>query len=170
MQTEFRRAFFALWPPPGVAAALHRLGEGKSGQVLGAEDLHLTLAFVGDLDAARCERLQRIAAGLALPRCRLCFGRLNYWSHNRILWTGPEFWPVALADFVSALHAALLEAGFCLDERDFVPHVTLLRKAAAGQEDGFAREVEWDLAGWCLAASAGDVGARYRRLAEWGIA
>ncbi|WP_328824935.1 RNA 2',3'-cyclic phosphodiesterase [Uliginosibacterium aquaticum] len=170
MRAEFRRAFFALWPPPEVAARLHALGKNKEGLPLLAGDLHLTLAFMGDVDAEEFECLRQIAASLSLPRASLSIRSLNYWPHNQILWAAPEIWPPELADFVTDLRAALTNAGFKLDVRDFVPHVTLLRKASADLSLEVVEPVEWPLEGWSLAASAKSDGLRYRRLAEWAVA
>lgn len=165
---ERRRVFFALWPAPALATQLYALGIGCKGRAMRVEDLHLTLAFIGEVDAAQLETLQAIAARLTLPRCELVIDQLGYWRHNRILWAGCRELPPVLRDFVTSLHTALREAGFALDERDFAAHITLLRDAKDMPAEPAIAPLRWPVEGWELAVSARrDDGRRYRRLADW---
>lgn len=139
-----------------------------------AADLHLTLAFLGDLDSGKLAQVCEIAASLVLPAEDLRVGCLAYWSHNRILWAGLQHWPEAMAAFVDGLHGALRSAGLRLDARRFVPHLTLARHASLPVEGLPALPDDlsaWPIAGWCLAASAkaSDTGLRYRKLDFWSI-
>jgi 2'-5' RNA ligase len=131
-----RRLFFALWLPEAVAAALHRhaldlVGSGP-GRVMRADTLHLTLAFLGDVDETRLPELLSLGARVATGRTRfpLTIDRSGHWSHNRIDWAGCAIVPDALAGLVGELRAGLSAAGFQVEDRSFVPHVTLVRKRA----------------------------------------
>src|SRR6185503_9972246 len=44
------RLFFAAWPPPRTAAALHEWSKALRGRATPAEKIHLTLAFLGEAD------------------------------------------------------------------------------------------------------------------------
>ena len=165
---ERQRVFFALWPAPELAERLHALGAGGKGRATRVEDLHLTLAFIGEVDAAQLDTLRIIAAGLTLPDCELVIDQLGYWRHNRILWAGPAELPPALRAFVAELHAALRAAGFALDEREFAAHITLLRNAEDMPDGVRIAPLRWRVTDWCLAVSARGEGARrYRLLAGW---
>lgn len=96
---------------------------------------HLTLAFLGDLDAAALERVRervrRFARAHVPVACSLLgAGAFPRAAAARVLWLG---WGDG-ADAVTALHAALRVAleteGIELEARRFHPHVTLARTRA----------------------------------------
>jgi len=111
------RLFFACWPPRDVAAALHRwalqAGEVSGGRVTREEQIHLTLAFLGEMDEVPAIR----PAGRCL---RLSIQQARWWKHNRIVWVGPLETPEALVS---------LAASMKVETRPFEAHVTLIRKA-----------------------------------------
>ena len=111
------RLFFALWPPPETAQALARWAGALQGKPTAAEKIHLTLAFLGEAEAAAAEAAGRAASA---PAFDLPIETAGYWRHNRIVWAGPTDTPSALGDLVRQLK---------VEERPFAAHVTLLRKA-----------------------------------------
>jgi len=126
------RLFFALWPSDdvqGKLAAWARQAAGR-GRAMRRENLHLTLAFLGDTDAARLPDLLTLAADVRFAPIRLPFDRIGYWKHNRIIWCGAGEEPQALVDLVEGLRARLTAAGIRYDPKPFVSHVTLVRNAA----------------------------------------
>jgi 2'-5' RNA ligase len=52
-----------------------------------------------------------------------------FWSHNRVVWVGPNEIPAALGSLAQALRAELEKEGFVVERRPFAAHVTLIRKA-----------------------------------------
>ena len=124
------RLFFALWPPPEAARELSAWARvvqaGCGGKATSEPNIHLTLAFLGEVD-----RVKAGAAGREVGAARFDFpvDAARYWTHNRIVWVGPQHMPDALADLARQLHAALAKVGFALEDRPFAAHVTLLRKA-----------------------------------------
>jgi len=122
------RLFFALWPPRAVAESLHdwavSVGQGK---VSRAEMIHLTLAFLGQVDE------ERLAVLKALPikgeRHSLRIEEARYWKHNQIVWVGPRHVPERLSALAVGLKAFLDENKFRTEQRQFAAHVTLIRKA-----------------------------------------
>ena len=122
------RLFFALWPPPGTAAALHEWGRGLQGRATPVENIHLTLAFLGEADPA--------PAGAAARRVRssrhdLPIEEARYVKRNEMIWVAPRECPAALEALVRALQLELYRDEFILERRPFAAHVTLLRKAKA---------------------------------------
>jgi 2'-5' RNA ligase len=136
-----QRLFFALWPTPALAERLAALAEASQascgGRTMRRETLHLTLAFIGELDEARLPALRAAAATLfadaadtRAPRAfSLQLDQFGYWPHNRILWAGCSAPSAAVMALGEGLAAALQAAGFALEARAFLPHVTLLRDA-----------------------------------------
>jgi 2'-5' RNA ligase len=127
------RVFFALWPPAEVADRLAAMADDAAhrfgGRATRRETIHLTLAFLGDVPESRLAELAEVAAGVQGAAFELSLDHLGYWQHNHLLWAGGKK-PAALNALHGALSKALVGNGFKVDGegRNFVPHVTLVRK------------------------------------------
>ena len=124
------RLFFALWPPRETARALAdwaaEVQRQSGGKVIATENIHLTLAFLGEADPQVAIQAARRAVGQkhALP-----IETAKYVRRNEMVWVAPVNTPPALAELVASLHGALKAASFRLEERPFAAHATLIRKA-----------------------------------------
>jgi 2'-5' RNA ligase len=141
------RLFFAAWPGPAVQHALFELARKAQrecgGRAVAERKIHLTLAFLGSLDGARAAEAAACADRIRGRPCDLAITRLEYWRHNRILWAGVEQCPEPLVALASHLSAALRERGFLLEDRPYVPHITLLREARRGPAGKSIPPVAW---------------------------
>lgn len=126
------RLFFALHPPKEARLALSRL-LGKylqgNGRHTHPEDLHMTLQFLGAVDAQQLDCIKSAAESIHMPRFDLVIDRLDYWPRPKIMWAGPSAFPEALGKLVETLGEALGECGFTPAPEPYRPHVTLARKA-----------------------------------------
>ncbi len=167
------RVFFALWPPAEAAARLHGAAltahKDCGGRVMRRENLHVTLAFLGNVSPARLAQAEAVADGIAAPAFDVGLDRLGWWKHNRILWAGSAAPPPALAQLADLLGAGLRTAGFALDERPFALHATLLRNArCAAPVPRLDPPVGWRAGEFVLAESvAGPDGSRYAVRRRW---
>ena len=148
------RLFFALWPPPKTAHAInrwaHRVMHETGGSLTPAENIHLTLAFLGDADPAPAHNAaQRVTASSH----ELPIDQGQYWTHNKIIWVGPTHPPTALTDLVTQLHSALRDAGFKIESRPFAAHITVLRKAHSPRALPLMPQVEWPVTEFLLVRS-----------------
>jgi 2'-5' RNA ligase len=167
-----RRVFFALWPD---AAALDALEAAASagvaccgGRRMRRDSLHLTLAFIGAVNDAQLALLHEIAAGVAAEPYELVLDRLGWWRHNRILWAGCGETPSHQRRLYESLAGALATAGFRLDPRPHVPHLTLLRHARCDGLPELAAPIRWRVEEFSLVESGLEsAGARYRVLKSW---
>jgi 2'-5' RNA ligase len=164
------RLFFALWPDAALRerlAAYARAAEARcGGRVMRPQNLHLTLAFLGDIDPARLQALGAAAARVEPQRFVLEIDRAEYWRHNRIVWAGAAAVPGQLARMADELRAALDAAGFSYDRKPFVPHVTLLRDAHAAALPPF-EPLRWPAEGFVLARS--EPGRDYEIVGQWRV-
>ncbi len=135
------RLFVALPLPEAMLAPLVRLAEAAPlGRAVAEENLHLTLAFLGEVARADLPALDGALSAVSAPPVRLCF-------HEVVALGGRQARVVALtASGPEALQGriktALRAAGFALPRRRFRAHVTLLRlprRMDAGQERRMAR-------------------------------
>lgn len=91
--------------------------------------LHLTLKFLGEVDEARIEAVGDAVAPwvrrLPPPAVRLVGGgAFPDGRHPKVLWIGAE---AALGPLVSAMEGALSRLGFPVEERAYIPHLTVGR-------------------------------------------
>lgn len=155
------RLFFASWPPAEAAEALARWAREAQrdcgGRPVPQERIHLTLAFLGDVDA---KVAQALAQGVRLPRTGFTVDEARYWPHNRIVWAGPAQTPGALEDLARALG----------EQRRFAAHVTLLRKARAPRKLPALPAVEWPVLQFTLVNSVlGPEGPGYELLERYAL-
>lgn len=171
-----RRIFFALWPDAGTRARLEALS-GKAHGVFGgrcmrADTLHMTLAFIGDVEPARVDAALATGDGIRPQRAfSMTIDQLRCWHHNRIVWCGPQVVPAALADIASLLREHLSVAGFKIEPRPFAAHATLLRDADCRCTAPEFMSFEWAVSEIVLVeASPAAAGARYGTIGRWALA
>jgi RNA 2',3'-cyclic 3'-phosphodiesterase len=166
------RLFFALWPDEGVRAQLarwsHELHGVCGGRQTRAENLHVTLAFLGSVEEARVADVERAADTAGLRACTLILDRAGYWKHNRIAWAGVSVVPPGLEALVSELRGALAKSQIRFDAKSFVSHVTLLRDAREPLTMPALVPIEWPLDGFALVQSVTrPQGSRYEIRRSW---
>ncbi len=83
------RLFFAVWPPLAVAEALaawaRRLQRETGGRAVAAKNIHLTLAFLGEVSEERLPALRRLPVWgepHALPRPTLYAAKM--WAGSKL--------------------------------------------------------------------------------------
>ncbi|MFP5409127.1 MAG: RNA 2',3'-cyclic phosphodiesterase [Gammaproteobacteria bacterium] len=171
---ETLRLFFALWPDDATREALNRTGKWLhqhwGGRRMRADTLHLTLAFLGSTPVDRLDTLFACADAIQSDAFELTLDQPGYWRHNRIGWLGASETPPPHLELVGALNSRLLEAGFPVDTRPHVPHVTLLRNAASGEVPK-CTPVRWTASDFVLVASRTESsGAQYEVIRRWPLA
>jgi len=127
------RLFFAIWPPAPVALSLARLADTLAqrfgGRATRRETIHLTLAFLGDVEEEQLPAVLDVAREVTAKSFEMTFDRLGFWRHNRLIWAGGASVPPELQTLVDALRERLLAASLpCDASQSFVPHLTLVRK------------------------------------------
>jgi len=127
------RLFFALWPPPEIARALHAWALGvqrrSGGRVVPAAAIHLTLAFLGEVPAGRLALALEAAGAVRFAAHEIPIETACAWPHRAIVWAGPRETPQPTAALVEHLRLALAARGFEIEKRPFAAHVTLVRRA-----------------------------------------
>jgi 2'-5' RNA ligase len=152
------RVFCAVELPPEVRAraaahieSLRSAAPGVSASWDRAEKLHITIKFLGEIEAARVPSLSLAASRAAqeVQPFELAIegaGAFPSQGPPRVLWLGVTDPSGALASLQSSLEDACAEAGFTRDKRAFHPHLTIARLrnprgtrrlAALHREQGF---------------------------------
>lgn len=138
------RLFTALSVPDEVADALARRQTGLPGAKWRAADqLHITLAFYGEVDERRADdlsvELERAATGGPFEIALSGVGAFGDGHRTRAIWAGVE-----ASDRLSVLagrcRSAAERAGIPMERRDYRPHLTL---AYLGSDADPARIGDW---------------------------
>lgn len=152
------RLFFALWPNAVTRTRLDRWGQALheicGGRRIPAENLHLTLAFLGNVADARVPEVGAAMDRVAARRFLLTLDTPGYWKKNSIAWAGTSVVPAELEALAAELRASLAAASIPFDPQPFAVHVTLLRDARAPAAMPALEPIAWPVDGYALVASA----------------
>lgn len=174
--SERLRLFFALWPDEPVRAAIARKTEALAvslgGRRVPPANLHVTLAFLGDVAADRLERIEASAERVRLEPFAIALSRLDLWGRARVLVLQDPEPPAGLFDVVAQLQRSLRVAGLDLEDRPYRMHVTLARNVPRGLslvETATAIEpIAWPVRSFVLIQSrVSQAGSEYGVLKEW---
>ncbi|HXX85259.1 MAG TPA: RNA 2',3'-cyclic phosphodiesterase [Casimicrobiaceae bacterium] len=166
------RLFFALWPDAATQAAIaalaNEVASEAKGRAVAADNVHLTLAFLGEQPASRVPELCALAAAIDMAPFQLALDEIGCFRKTGIAWLGAGTAPPELVALHSGLARALEGVGIALDARPFAPHLTLARRAKAPVRRRLARPVLWSVASFALVYSETlPDRARYRLLEAW---
>jgi len=162
------RYFLALLPDAVARAAMAALIPAGVGRPVHSEDLHLTLAFLGDLRVRTSEVLLDTLAAVTAGRgpVEVVLDRVEIWPGPRAACAVGE--APGAAVLAAALWQCLSGCGYAADIRPFRAHVTLARGLPRTAEAGVNRlsvPVTWTSHELALLASAPEPGTpRYRVL------
>ena len=151
------RIFFALWPESVARRGLHAWQQRLEGmgRTMRPDTLHVTLAFLGDVEVARLEALKLAAREVTARHFELILDKALYWEHNRIIYAAPGAVPAELLQLVSGLECGLAMHGFDFERREYKPHVTLLRNARCGDLLPEMPTVRWHVNDFAMVQGGG---------------
>ncbi|MEO8741286.1 MAG: RNA 2',3'-cyclic phosphodiesterase [Casimicrobiaceae bacterium] len=166
------RLFFALWPAPRTRAALARVAgqvaDETGGRAVAADNLHLTLAFLGERPADLVARLSEVAAGIECAAFTLQLDDVGYWRKTGLAWLGAVAPPVELTNLQRELVRVLAGVGVEQEARLFAAHITLVRRIGTIVPRRLASRIAWHVDSFSLVASElGREGARYSVVETW---
>ncbi|MEM9975125.1 MAG: RNA 2',3'-cyclic phosphodiesterase [Pseudomonadota bacterium] len=150
------RAFVALWLPEVMAEALVAAQRGLPlGRPVPQENLHLTLAFLGDLSENDLDAAHDALSGVPAPAPLVGVEGIGTFggARPRALWAA-----VPREAGLVALHGAVVRrlrsAGLVPEGRKFVPHITLARFRHGTVENANLQRFIADRAGLRVAPEA----------------
>lgn len=174
------RVFFAIWPDGAAQKQLYglakqlRLESLCGGRKTKAENIHLTLVFVGEVETGKLAALCRIAEGIQGSRARafdFVVDGIRYWKHSNIIYASTGKIPWELIDLVTVLQDTLSAAGFSLERRAYKPHITLMREASCEILPELTEPITWRVHEWMLVKSGqASEGPVYIPIDRWPLA
>jgi 2'-5' RNA ligase len=168
--TDSSRLFFALWPDDLTGPELVRLSrsiEAKGIMPVQPQNIHVTLVFLGNVDAASELLIKHSVTGISAKPFVLTFDRLSYWSKPKVLCLTSSHTPEELEMLVEALNMEVASWGFQTENRPYKPHITLARHARYLPDINFEPLV-WRADSLCLVESCSEPdGVNYKVRQQW---
>ncbi|GLU34416.1 RNA 2',3'-cyclic phosphodiesterase [Trinickia caryophylli] len=176
----WHRCFVALVPDAASREALAALPIDVGVRRVPADQLHMTLAFLGSIAESKGRALAAALPAAVVPLPALAPRRLAYWPHpGRARLAALDFEPAdELAVLEARVRALIVDLGLPIDDhRPFRPHVTLARMSRNAKAAGAHRTAREDVSFDGAEAFRFDMltlysstlargGARYRSLAS----
>ncbi len=116
-----------------ISELINKLGGGETAIKWGkAENLHITLKFLGNVEDNKIENLIELAskavAGTGSFKAKFKgVGTFPGGSNPRIIWVGTDEGGDKLCNLAKNLEETLSNAGYKSEEREFRPHITIGR-------------------------------------------
>ncbi|WP_313123864.1 RNA 2',3'-cyclic phosphodiesterase [Pseudescherichia sp.] len=132
--SEPKRLFFAVALPGEIQQqiihwrAAHFAPE--AGRPIEAANLHVTLAFLGEVGEEKQRALSQLAGRIRQPGFTLTLDDAGQWLRSRVVWLGTRQPPRGLLQLANLLRAQAARSGCYQSPQPFHPHVTLLRNAS----------------------------------------
>ena len=124
------RLFVGLDVPDSLKRSAGELQTGlRDARWLDPDGLHLTLAFIGEVDRSAQPRIEGALARVEAPSLRLELHGLGHYPLRgppRVLWVGAGP-ATGLRALAAGVRRELARAGFPPERRKFAPHVTIAR-------------------------------------------
>ena len=165
-----QRLFLALWPDPATAAALAVLArdvaEHAHGKATPPENIHLTLAFLGNQPSAIVPDLIKSMRAIDISRFSLRLDQVGCWRRSAIAWLGASEAPNELVSLHAELARIADSMGIVLDDRPFAPHLTLARRIMTSVRRSVDPPIAWPVDAVTLVVSEPGSGRPVYRVLE----
>jgi len=153
---RLKRLFFVLCPPEQVRKQINLLNlsiKGEDLNKLKADNLHVTLLFLGSTPAETEKRIRCAVESIRIQPFALCFNQLAFWKKPGILCLTTQQYDPQLAILVDMLKKLVEQCGISIEDRNYKPHITLARKARE-LINTEVQSIEWQAGSFCLLESS----------------
>lgn len=169
---EKTRLFFAIVPDDGVRARLDALAREAAaesgGRASAPRTLHLTVVFVGTVDAAAAGSVRGAGDATVFAPFVMRLDRRGSFARAGIAWAAPSVVAPELERANRDLVRALADRGIATETRPYRPHVTLARNCSRTIDGPIEPPIEWRVDRVVLMSSRLlSEGPRYREIAGW---
>src|SRR5210317_312407 len=157
-----KRLFFALWPDNRQRERLRdpvsSVAKTVEGRAVDRRNWHVTLAFIGTFPENRIPYLQERAQQIHVEPFRLNFDRLEYWPRPKVGSLSAATVPTELQNLVDSLNEVISDLGLNPEDRNYRPHITVVRNARPFTTERLTQRVLTEWSGFELMESVSGPG------------
>ena len=171
-QTSHKRIFLALWPDEDVVRKIKQHAikyfSGCQGRVLQKSNWHITLTYFGSSDAQSQLCIEKQADNIKSKPFELSLSKCGFWKKPAVAWLAPSVIPDELRCLAFDIQQNIIPCGYKPEDRDYNPHITLVRKAKQFPSTNEIQPIPWLVNKFCLVESkTEEEGVRYSILKTW---
>jgi len=157
-----KRLFFALWPDnrqrERLRDPINSVAKTVEGRAVDRRNWHVTLAFIGAFPENRIPYLLERAKDIYVLPFRLNFDRLEYWARPRVASLSAATVPEELQELVDSLNLVISDLGLTPEDRNYRPHITVVRNARSFTTERLTQRVATEWSGFELMESVSGPG------------
>lgn len=173
-QTRNKRLFLALWPDENVVRKIKQHAikyfSDCQGNILQKTNWHITLAYFGASDPKTQICIEEQADKIRAESFELPLSHCGFWKKPAVAWLAPSEVPDELRQLAFDIQQNLIHCGYKADDRDYQPHVTLVRKAKQSPSIKKIQPIPWFVDQFCLIESkTSSEGSQYTALKCWAL-
>ena len=152
-----KKLFFALWPDDRqrdrLRDVINSVAKTVEGKAIDRRNWHVTLTFVGVFPENRVPILFEKASKIEMQPFRLSFDKLEYWPRPKIAVLRAQSVPPELQAVVDQLDAAIAEVGIKPEDRNYRPHITVVRNARQFHTERLSQRASFEFSSFELVES-----------------
>ena len=131
------------------------------------QNLHVTLVFLGRVDAAAESLIKRSVTNISANPFILTFDQLSFWSTPKVLCLTCSQIAEEVELLVAGLNREVASCGLQPETRPYIPHITLARHAHNLPDINF-EPIVWRAGSFCLVESCSEPGGVFYKVRqEW---
>ncbi len=169
-----KRLFFALWPTVEITQSIKQntdqIKKSISGKFVASSNWHITLAFLGNIDSKTRACLIEQANKIKCTPFSIKFNNILYFKNPKILCYGlnKNTDTKDLNLLVQACKEIQNKCGLQSETRQFLPHITIVRKVKKPQTEIKINPTSWQANEFVLVSSElSEKGSVYTVLNRW---
>lgn len=171
-QPSTKRLFLALWPDESVVRKINQHAikhfSDCQGRTLIKSNWHITLSYFGSSDVKMQACIEKQADKIKAEPFELLLSTCGFWKKPAVAWLAPSVIPDELRQLAFEVEQKITPCGYKSEDRDYKPHVTLVRKAKQAPSTNEIQAIPWFITKFCLVESRTEAeGARYTVLKTW---
>jgi len=176
MAAQIKRLFFALWPTAEISHALKQnanlIKNNVTGNFVSQSNWHITLVFIGKTNMETMACLIEQANNIQCSSFLLKFDNIDFFNKSKTLYYGVD--KIADLNHINVLVQHCKQAqdscGLISESRQFVPHITLAKKAKQLEQKFEIKPVAWQVNEFVLVASeVSTASSIYTVLNRWSL-
>ena len=133
-----------------------------------SENFHITLLFLGNVDEETMSLCVKAVNHIYAEQFSISLNNIGFWAKPKVLFLGSDRVANNLVTLVEKLTNIALELAVNIQQRPYIPHLTLCRKAKHLPDVLVSPNFNIEFSSFCLYESIStDQGVKYKVIHSW---